>query len=504
MVFRFPGLDRILSWVDSRPRSGTDPPCAPGDLSRVLAMLSPQGDYFTAGDAVQNCLITGSIGSGKTTGSGELLALEYLRAGWGGLVLTTKRSDVSRWLDYCKMTNRLDSVVIFTPDNGCPYRFNFLEYEHRQGGKGLVDNLASTLFTVFEVSGRLEQTSTSGDAGFFEDNAKDVTYHALALEIAATGNVSLPNAKRIIESAPRSPEQVKDKEWARNSLCFKRLIQAQERCPDPALLESLASYWLTFWPGLGDRTRSSIEATLFSRLNKLIRGVNAELFNGSTSNFVPEMTHHGAVCIVDMPLKLYGEAGLFAQTILKLFWQKSMERRVITQDTVPSFLFIDESHLFITSNDLEFLTTSREARAACVFLTQSRSNYEAMLKGANVKARVDALLSCFQTKIFHQCQDTAHNLYASDLIGRVWTPAATYGTSHNPQAQPPSLFSDHPASTSTSIAEQYRYLVEPREFTQLKKPAADNVDIEAILFKGGEVFKATGKPFLKLSFRQRR
>jgi hypothetical protein len=472
-----------------------------GALSRVLAMLSHQDDAFTVGDAVQNCLITGSIGSGKTTGSGELLALEYLRTGWGGLVLTTKRSDVTRWRTYCNMTNRQDSVVMFTPENGCPYRSNFLEYE-RRSGKGLVDNLVSTLFTVFEVAGRLEQTNAGSDGSFWEDNARDVTWHALSLEIAATGSAPLPNVKRIIESAPRNPEQVKDKEWARHSLCFKRLIQAQERCRDAALLETLASYWLTFWPGLGDRTRSSIEATLFSRLNKLIRGVNAELFN-STTSFVPEMTHHGAVCIVDMPLKLYGEAGLFAQTILKLFWQKSMERRAITQDTVPSFLFIDESHLFITSNDLEFLTTSREARAACVFLTQSRSNYEAMLKGANVKARVDALLSCFQTKIFHQCQDTAHNLYASDLIGRVWTPAATYGTSHNPQAQP-SLFSDRSTSTSSSVSEQYRYLVEPRAFTQLKKPAADNVDIEAILFKGGEVFKATGKPFLKLSFRQRR
>lgn len=503
MAFRFLNLDTLFSWV--APRPGPDPPPRSGnqgDLSRVLAMLSHQGDAFTAGDAVQNCLISGSIGSGKTTGSGELLALQYLRAGWGGLVLTTKRSDVSRWLDYCKMTNRTDSVVIFTPENGCPYRFNFLDYEHHQSGKGLVDNLVSTLFTVFEVSGRLEQTGTGADGSFWEDNAREATWHGLSLEIAATGKASLPNVKRIIESAPHGSEQVNDKEWARNSLCFKRLIQAQERCRDAALLETLAAYWLTFWPGLGDRTRSSIEATLFSRLNKLIRGVNAELFN-STSNFVPEMAHHGAVCIVDMPLKLYGEAGLFAQTILKLFWQKSMERRAIAQDTTPSFLFIDESHLFITSNDLDFLTTSREARAACVFLTQSRSNYEAMLKGANVKARVDALLSCFQTKIFHQCQDTAHNLYASDLIGRVWTPAATYGTSHNPHTQS-SLFSDHPASTSTSIAEQYRYLIEPREFTRLRKPAPDNPFTDAFLFKGGETFKATNKPFLKLSFRQRR
>lgn len=35
----------------------------------------------------------GSIGSGKTSGSGQALALAYLRAGFGGLVLCAKCMD---------------------------------------------------------------------------------------------------------------------------------------------------------------------------------------------------------------------------------------------------------------------------------------------------------------------------------------------------------------------------------------------------------------------------
>ena len=41
--------------------------------------------------------ITGGIGSGKSSGSGRMLALSYLKNGFGGVVLTGKIDEVNFW-----------------------------------------------------------------------------------------------------------------------------------------------------------------------------------------------------------------------------------------------------------------------------------------------------------------------------------------------------------------------------------------------------------------------
>jgi len=61
----------------------------------LMELLSGGGKgVFTARMAVEGCAIFGGIGSGKTSGSGRMLALKYLAAGWGGLILTVKKDEL--------------------------------------------------------------------------------------------------------------------------------------------------------------------------------------------------------------------------------------------------------------------------------------------------------------------------------------------------------------------------------------------------------------------------
>ena len=57
-------------------------------------------DVWTLRDACQGVLIMGENGSGKTSGSGELLARKYLDAGLGGLVLCFKTDEAALWQRY--------------------------------------------------------------------------------------------------------------------------------------------------------------------------------------------------------------------------------------------------------------------------------------------------------------------------------------------------------------------------------------------------------------------
>lgn len=67
----------------------------PFDLDRPLIELvsGSEKSAWTIRHAVEGVQVYGGIGSGKTSGSGRLLALKYLNAGFGGLVLTAKADE---------------------------------------------------------------------------------------------------------------------------------------------------------------------------------------------------------------------------------------------------------------------------------------------------------------------------------------------------------------------------------------------------------------------------
>jgi len=74
--------------------------------------------------ATQGLVYLGGIGSGKTSSS-KVFALNYLKNGFGGLVLSAK-PEKEMWQEFCRLTNREDDLIILEP-NG-KYHFNFLDY----------------------------------------------------------------------------------------------------------------------------------------------------------------------------------------------------------------------------------------------------------------------------------------------------------------------------------------------------------------------------------------
>jgi len=96
------------------------------DLRTPLFWLSPRAPFALA-DACEGTDIIGATGSGKSSGSGQTLALAYLRAGFGGLVLTAKPHERRIWESYFRANGRLADLRVFAADG--PYRFTFLDYE---------------------------------------------------------------------------------------------------------------------------------------------------------------------------------------------------------------------------------------------------------------------------------------------------------------------------------------------------------------------------------------
>jgi hypothetical protein len=238
-------------------------------------------------------------------------------------------------------------------------------------------------------------------------------------------------------------------------------------------------------------------------LDVLNRGVIRDLMSSSVTNVSPEMAQDGAIILIDLPLKLFGEIGVFVQVLWKYCFQRAQERRDTAANSRPTFIVVDESHLLAVSSDQVFQTTARSSRTAVVFATQSISNYLAAFGGDKAEAEVHSLLGNLQTQVFHQQADIKTNAYAAELIGRTRQYLTNASNSQQPGDWMGSLIGLQSGQTTAGVTECYEWEVQPNAFSRLRKGGPPEWIVDGIVYQGGRRFSATGRPWMPATFAQR-
>ena len=392
------------------------------DPAYSLLTLNRHGDALSVSNLYEGVFVSGATGSGKSSGSGRALALAMLRAGWGGIVLCAKPGEADTWQRYLSETGRAADLIHMRPGSGL--NINFLDYEvHRPDGLGTETfNLVALIEVIADAAAQaLGQGGRTEDATFWTAARRELLANAIEPLVAATGRFRLDELMRFITSAPTSLEEARSEAWKDQSFCYWALRQAHDApvgSPLPVhAIRAAADYWFMTFAGLDPKTRSNVIATLTSAISPFLRGALYEAFCTNTT-IIPEMTHEGAVLVVDFPVKALGAAAVVAAQIMKYQWQKATERRAVGPHTRPTFLLADEYQFFTSRYDPEFQSTARSSRAATVYLTQNLPTLYAQLPGRDPKSAAESLLGNFQTKIFHANTDAVTNQYAADLIGK--------------------------------------------------------------------------------------
>lgn len=487
--------------VRERPR-----PVPVWELSLPLLQLSRRSQWLLM-HAFNGTFISGETGGGKSTGSGFALALAFLKAGFGGLILCVKPGERQTWERYAALAGRSDDVVVF--DVSCQHRYSFLDAEaNRTGaGAGLVEVIVQLLCTILEVAERNGGRGGREDDSFWARAVRQLIRNLVSLSLLATGRVTVPGLYRLIVSAPMHPEQLKSEDWKQQSYCFQCLATADKQ-PKSARqqrdFELLADYFMLEFPSLSDKTRSIIVSTFTGLVDVLNRDLLFELFSTDTT-VRPEDTFDGKLIIVDLPVKEFAEVGQFAGVLWKYAWQKAVERRVVDDHSRPVFLFVDEFQHFLTAQDSLFQTTARSSRVATVYLTQNISNLLAGFGGDNAKALTDSLLGNLTTKIWHLNSDHVTNEWAASTIGRsrqfFMNMNSTFASDPTQTLWMPSYMD---TQSSAGMSEQMEFEVQPGRFTRLRSGGPQNrFLVDAILYQGGRMFPETGKTWLPLTFDQR-
>lgn len=476
----------------------------PYDLEHVLLRLSSHpDDTLCLGDFVTGCFVSGSSGSGKTSGPGATIARAFLRAGYGGLVLTTKLGECEQWRRWCEQTGRLGDFVVM--DDSTHYRFNFLEYENKRAGRGagLTANLAALFLTVMEAtdSGR----ANSHDP-FWRQAVKQLVKNCIDLIKAADEELSITNIKRLVTSSPSYPEEVYEERWM-ESYCWECLKKADSKKLDADQridLNEVQRYWTTEVPSQDSKTRANVFQSFSVMADSFLRGLFRLLFCTSV-NITPELSIDGKIIVLDFPCKTYDDVGRNVQVLFKAAWQKAMERRDISIQNRPVFLFADEFQEFATSSDAMFQATARSSRVCSVCLTQSIPGLYDRMGGTNGKYAADSLLSNLSIKIMcgSGCPET--NTWAENLINKRWRYRGQSSISYNSQLQrPKKLFAgpDKP-QISGSVSPSLESQVLATRFTQLKSGGVrNNWMVDGLIVQSSRAWRYTRTNYIPVTFLQ--
>lgn len=483
-------------------------PIHPFDLDYPLVQLSDhREDTLTLSDFVTGCCITGSSGSGKTTGPGAHFARTFLRAGYGGLVLTTKSGERAQWEDWCRQTGRLDDLIVM--DDSAKYRFNFMKYESERTGPGggLTANLASLFVTVMEAT---DSGQANGQDKFWRLAVKQLLKNAIDLLQAAGEELSITNLKRVVVSSPDHPERLHDPSWIAQSYCiqclektkFKRLNEDQR-----IDLDEVERFFLVEAVGQDSDTRANVIQSFSVMADGFCRDLFRKLFS-TDLNITPEWCAQGKIILLDLPVKTHNEAGRTAQVAWKYVWQQAMERRDMSKKdkpVVPVFLWMDEFQEFATSGDSLFQATARSSRVCTVCLTQSIAGLYDRLGGGNGKYAVDALLANMSIKVMCSCGCPENNRWSEDLINKKWRYRGQSSVSFNRQQEGPKKLMAGPAKPqiSGSVSPSLESQILATAFTQLKSGGSRNTYmVDTIVFATSRVWARTRANFLPVTFLQ--
>lgn len=441
----------------------------------------PPLDDWTIGDSFEGTQIFGSLGSGKTSGSGCLLALKMLQAGYGGLVMTSKPDETERWMKMAEETKRHRDVVLFL-NKTQPRTFNFLAYHLYHNPDVASSDLASILVSAARVNSDNKKFEAYWEARMLLLTEK-------LIDLARAGNsLTIGTLRDILSVVPRKPDDLKKgTPWA------DLMEQIIKQSGNTREVQSARWHLEDRLLSVPDKQREGFVDPFFTVLSAFETGHVQQVYDPDPKavQFDPQLAptecfKKGTIVILDLPTTVNLKNGRLAQVIYKQSWQMVLKGRKAASDSDrPVFLWADESQEFVIPADAKFQQFARSARVATVYLTQNIPNYNAAMSPDETMSLVGNL----QTKFFHANGDSETNRYAVDLIGETTDNRMYGGTKEdeNGLTRPTEMKYDREDKGAAARA------MKSGDFTVLRTGnKRSDGKIDAILFQAGRRWKGHG------------
>ena len=417
--------------------------------------------YIPESGLYQNFLITGTIGSGKTSSAMYPFTRQFLEYNsknknkkLGMLILDVKGNYFKQVKKYAKDFNLLDDLIVIELKSNV-----FYNPLHKPNLKPQV--LANRLKTILLLF------SENNSESYWLDKAEEVICEAIKLcRLYNNGYVTFLELHKLITL----PNYYKEK------IQILRNLFISSKFSNKQIYELNASldFFEKEFQNLDDRTKNILISEITRITNPFISDYDVmSTFcapkNKLTFKGFNDILNSGKIVVLNMNIFEYSILSKIISTYLKLDFQTEIMSRLSKNICKPSVFICDEYDKFASKTDGEFFSLSREAKCINVVSTQSYSSLKTTLKDdASVKVIIQNLIN----KIWFRTDDSFTIEEAQKQLGKEEKEKISKSISESAKETKFSYITNSLNSENSNISETYStytqndFIYESNYFTQ--------------------------------------
>ena len=374
------------------------------DISTNSSIYIPEKGLY------QNILITGTIGTGKTSSAMYPFTKQLIEYNaydsdkkLGMLILDVKGNYYNQVVEYAKNCNRSNDVIVIEL-NG-QYKYNPL-YKPNLKPSVLANQLKSILLLF----------SPNNSESYWLDKAEDVLTECIKLcRIYNDGYVTFSELHKLVTQDYYYLEKIAKvrSRFLKNSFSKQELYD---------LLSCLNFFNKEFF-SLDSRTLNILKSEITRITNCFISDYEVQnIFCSSRDNLnfdgFSDVINSGKIVVLNMNINEYRNLSKIIAAYLKMDFQTEVMSR-LSNGNIPkrTTVFIsDEYSEYVTSLDANFFSQSREAKCINIISTQS---YTSLLNTLNNQYSVKVIVQSLVNKLWFRTDDIFTIEDAQKQIGKV-------------------------------------------------------------------------------------
>ena len=403
-----------------------------------------QNIYIPEKGLYQNFLITGTIGSGKTSSAmypftKQLLYFNSLHSSskLSFLILDAKGNYCNQLLSYCENFNLLNDLIVIKLNSNV-----FYNPLHKPNLKSKV--LANRLKTILLLF------SENNTESYWLDKAEDILCESIKLcRLYNNGYVTFLELHKLITSTEYYYDKLK--------IIKKNFISNKYNDREIFELNSCISFFENEFLNLDSRTKGILISEITRITNPFVSDYDVlKTFCAPKEKLTftgfDEVLKNGKIVVLNMNIFEYTSLSKIIATYLKLDFQSEVMINLSNNKVFPSVFICDEYDKFASKSDGEFFSLSREAKCINIISTQSYTSLKTTLHDDSF---VRVILQNLINKIWFRTDDIFTIEETQKQLGKEEFIKTSKSISENAKETKFSYFTNTLNSDNSNISETY-------------------------------------------------
>ena len=429
-----------------------------GNTDKNVPIIIPESSLY------QNILITGTIGTGKTSCAIYPFTKQLIKYNsndfnnkLGMLILDVKGNYYKKVTEYAKKFGREDDLIIIELNGN--FKYNPLDKPNLK--PSILANRLKTILTLF---------SQNNGESYWLDKAEQVLTECIKIcRLYNNGYVTFSELHKLITI----PNYFSDK----LSVLKNNFLNGNYSHSDVHDILSAIDFFEKEFNSLDSRTLSILKSEITRITGCFISDYDVlDIFSPSrnSQNFYgfKDVVEKGKIVVLNMNIAEYRNLSKIIAAYLKLDFQTEVMAPLANKssNSIRSVAFIsDEYHEYVTDTDANFFAQSREAKCVNIVATQS---YTSLLSAINNQHIVKVIIQNLINKLWFRTDDIFTVEEAQKQIGKEEKSRFSQTFSENSNKTDfnylTNSFNSHNSNLSESINSytQYDYIFDTNFFTQ--------------------------------------